>query len=351
VEISLLSTLAHLLSLSIILSACMKFLPSIKKSTESTQNLRSDELTPAELEANQGHVSTMPSLQQILNRKSLPPVCLYNLYIVMRDRLRNEEILDFYLDLKHHEVLWRKYIRSLVKAGVLDESDLKDGANSISVAVRVQIFDKTVSAQAISAESNLKTPALKTPDIVKQHEEQMIHSHQVREAAERIAHRYVVQSAYKEIAELPVSIRNEIIGYMQDQGRYDPLIFVNAQTWTVNAIQHFSYPKFIEIKSTRNITQWQQLLRICFGLSILFIAFTLELTMLFLGWQVWGARVWVSNRCLSVYRQGRPMEREVKRTQFIVLTYLIPGLASILGSYLEPPLRLDCTGSTPYHYF
>ncbi|CAO3685304.1 unnamed protein product [Umbelopsis vinacea] len=210
----------------------------------------------------------------------------------MRDRLRNEEILDFYLDLKHHEVLWRKYIRSLIKAGVLNESDLKDGANSISVAVRVQIFDKAVSAQAISPESNLKTTALKTPDIVKQHEEQMIHSHQVREAAERIAHRYVVHSAYKEIAELPVAIRNEIIGYMQDQGRYDPLIFVNAQTWTVNAIQHFSYPKFIEIKSTRNITQWQQLLRICFGLSILFIAFTLELTMLFLGWQVWGARVW-----------------------------------------------------------
>ncbi|GAB5592091.1 Bud site selection protein [Umbelopsis nana] len=211
----------------------------------------------------------------------------------MRDRLRNEEILDFYLDLKHHEVLWRKYIRSLSRGGMLDEADLKDGFNSISVAIKVQMFEKKMSVQSASLESSMKRDAAsKTPDIIKQHEEQIINSHEVHEAAERIAHRYVVQSAHKEIVELPVSIRNDIIDFMQDERRFDPLIFANAKTWSFNAIQHSSYPKFMDIKSKGNITQWQQIFRLCLGLSALFVAFTLELTMMFLGWQVWGVRVW-----------------------------------------------------------
>ncbi|KAH8552056.1 hypothetical protein BGW37DRAFT_454976 [Umbelopsis sp. PMI_123] len=245
----------------------MKFLPSIRKSTESTENLQSDELTLADLEADIS--SNIPTLQQILDRKSLPPVCLYNLYIVMRDRLRNEEILDFYLDLKHHEVLWRKYIRSLCKAGILDETDVKDGVSSMPLATKVQTFEKTITTHATSSpESN--------------------------EAAERITHRYIVQSAHKELVELPMKLRAEIVDDIQEHGRYDPLIFSNAKAWAFNAMQHFSYSKFIDIKSTGNLTQWHQILRLCFGLSVLFVAFAVELTMLFLGWQVWGSRTWVS---------------------------------------------------------
>jgi hypothetical protein len=273
----------------------MKFLPSIRKSTESTQNLQSDELTSADLEADIS--SNIPTLQQILDRKSLPPVCLYNLYIVMRDRLRNEEILDFYLDLKHHEVLWRKYIRSLCKAGILDETDVKDGVSSMPLATKVQTFEKTITTHATSSpESNVRATSsfIRTPDILKDHQEQIIHLHRVQEAAERITHRYIVQSAHKELVELPMKLRAEIVDDIQEHGRYDPLIFSNTKAWAFNAMQHFSYSKFIDIKSTGNLTQWHQILRLCFGLSVLFVAFAVELTMLFLGWQVWGSRTWVS---------------------------------------------------------
>jgi hypothetical protein len=308
----------------------MKFLPSIRKSTESTQNLRSDELTSTDLEANMP--SHIPTLQQILDRKSLPPVCLYNLYIVMRDRLRNEEILDFYLDLKHHEVLWRKYIRSLVKGGILDESDVKDGVNSVSLATKVQMFEKKITTHAttspqssvrasVRASVRVTSSFIRTPDILKDHQEQIIHLHKVQEAAERITHRYVVQSAHKELVELPLKLRVDIVGNLQDHGRYDPLIFADAKAWAFNAMQHFTYSKFIDIKSNGNLTQWHQVLRLCFGLSVLFIAFTVELTMLFLGWQVWGSRAWVSittEPMTKIYkRQTKECTIDVSFTNFV----------------------------------
>ncbi|KAI8982242.1 hypothetical protein BDF20DRAFT_1000239 [Mycotypha africana] len=58
---------------------------------------------------------SLPTLEDILNRKTLPPVCLYNFYIVMRDKFELDDLLDFYLDVKHHEVLWRRYAKSLLK--------------------------------------------------------------------------------------------------------------------------------------------------------------------------------------------------------------------------------------------
>ena len=52
---------------------------------------------------------------------------MYNFYIIMRDRLKMEEVLDFYLDLQHHELLWRKYIKTMHRTGHLSETDLSEG--------------------------------------------------------------------------------------------------------------------------------------------------------------------------------------------------------------------------------
>lgn len=272
----------------------MLFIPSSRKSTDSTKVLRYDE-SPPDVEISRQVPSQVPTLQQILDRKSLPPVCLYNLYIVMRDRLGNEEVLDFYLDLRHHEVLWRKYIRSLFRANLIDESDLSDGVNTLPLAIKVQAIQNDMVdhiGQTNVSRTKHFIPSSAPNDFAVQYKDQLQNAHYIQESAESILHRYVVQSAHKEI-NLPSTIRDDITMCIQEKLRYDPLVFELAKLWAMNIIQHFSYPEFIDIKSNGNITQGQQILRICIGLAALFLGFTVELTMLFLGWQMWGARAWV----------------------------------------------------------
>ncbi|KAF9291663.1 Bud site selection protein, Revert to axial protein 1 [Mortierella alpina] len=57
-------------------------------------------------------VHQLPSLCQVLNRKTLPPVCLFNFYLYMRDFEKSSEEIDFWLDVTEHEVRWRRYARA-----------------------------------------------------------------------------------------------------------------------------------------------------------------------------------------------------------------------------------------------
>ncbi|CAO3578833.1 unnamed protein product [Absidia cylindrospora] len=48
-----------------------------------------------------------------------------------------QEVLDFYLDVQHHEQLWRRYVRSMHKSGRLTEDDLVEGFHSPRVLSRL----------------------------------------------------------------------------------------------------------------------------------------------------------------------------------------------------------------------
>ncbi|KAF9998425.1 Bud site selection protein, Revert to axial protein 1 [Entomortierella chlamydospora] len=54
----------------------------------------------------------LPTLWQVLHRKTVPPVCLFNFYLYMRDYEKSSEEVDFWLDVTAHEVLWRLYVRA-----------------------------------------------------------------------------------------------------------------------------------------------------------------------------------------------------------------------------------------------
>src|ERR1051325_11099780 len=60
----------------------------------------------------------LPTLKEVLLRKTAPPVCLFNFYLHMRDREHASEYLDFYLDVLEHEILCKAYIKDLKKLGL-----------------------------------------------------------------------------------------------------------------------------------------------------------------------------------------------------------------------------------------
>ncbi|MBE3046817.1 hypothetical protein IMZ48_30675, partial [Candidatus Bathyarchaeota archaeon] len=55
----------------------------------------------------------LPTLFEVLSRRTLPPVDLFSFYIYMRDQQRSVDYLDFWLDVAQHMSLCRHYVREL----------------------------------------------------------------------------------------------------------------------------------------------------------------------------------------------------------------------------------------------
>ncbi|KAI8987373.1 hypothetical protein BDF20DRAFT_910004 [Mycotypha africana] len=267
----------------------------------------------------QEHISTayddLPTLDQVLHRKTLPPVCLYNFYIVMRDRLKQEELLDFYLDLQHHELLWNKYIKQLYKTGFLTETDLSDGYQSPRILSRLSEYSTPQRLQTPSPipqnASSVRTISSTATDFIFHN----LSKQDVTESAQRLLLRYLVPSATKDItAFLPNDLvqrlrhelerEEELLPHTASSAsspspatvqprRDDPLLFQEAKQYVFNHLQTYCYPKFLRLKVWGNITLHQQLGRLVIGLLCLLAALTTSLSFIFLGYAQWGKRFWL----------------------------------------------------------
>ncbi|KAI9275871.1 hypothetical protein BDA99DRAFT_545403 [Phascolomyces articulosus] len=219
----------------------------------------------------------LPTLEQVLTRKTLPPVCLYNFYIIMRDRLHMEEVLDFYLDVQHHELLWRRYVKTMRRSGYLTEEDLADGVQSPRVLSRL---------------SQVKRPPLdQTRERL--HQKAMLNRQDLTDSAQRILLKYLVPSASKELTQLPQELKANMRRQMEDGGRDDPLVFTDAKDYLFEYMRRSAFPKFLRLKVWGNLTLWQQMLRLVFGLIALLAGLTTAFSLIFLGYPQWGVRFWV----------------------------------------------------------
>lgn len=283
----------------------------------------------------------LPTLQQVLSRKTLPPVCLYNFYIIMRDRLHSEELLDFYLDVQHHEILWRRYVKTMRRSGQIEEADLSEGLHGPKLVSRLSYAsirrDESArspspsGSRSLEAGNNSSTHHLVHEDDVTSEDAHRqykrssspspmvprgpltettypdnhdsavasnIHGHtnpsptreDVKASCEKIYYKYIVQSAYKEIFILPAAVRRDIAKRIEQDERDDPAVFAEAKDLVFDSMQSKAFPKFLRCKVWGNTTMWQQLARLVLGLSALFIGFAVELSLILLDRPRWGER-------------------------------------------------------------
>ncbi|ORX46476.1 hypothetical protein DM01DRAFT_1386156 [Hesseltinella vesiculosa] len=231
----------------------------------------------------------LPTLEQVLTRKTQPPVCLYNFYIVMRDRLYMEEVLDFYLDVQHHEQLWRRYIRSMHKTGLLSEDDLVEGFHSPRVLSRLSNY---------------------SGDDEKPTESKLPSRDDIAQSAEGILLRYLVPHAAKELTQVPQQLKDHVRQLIEQEGRDDPAVFGECKKIAFDVMQRVAYPKFLRLKVWGNVTLWQQLGRLVLGLFSLMAGFTTGLSLIFLGYPQWGIRwcallpIWVGVLNCMVFLTG-----------------------------------------------
>lgn len=221
----------------------------------------------------------LPTLDEVLRRQSRPPVCLYNYYIVLRDRLNLSILLDFWLDVQQARILHKRYMKY---------NKLKNGSNSSSSTNASLQPSPTVN----SPHQLIAHYLLSRPFIASTHAKPSLA--EMTEIIEHIYLRYIVPHAEKELIYLPETIRDDIVRRFDNGGgtsNPDPAVFDEAQAY-VHRLLEATFPHFLRYKVLMNLTLQQQLGRIACGLSVLLIGFSVEFSLIFLNIRPWQYRVW-----------------------------------------------------------
>lgn len=67
----------------------------------------------------------LPTLNEVLMRRTLAPVDLFSFYIYMRDQQRSVDYLDFWLDVVQHMSLCRHYVREMRRSILVDTPQME----------------------------------------------------------------------------------------------------------------------------------------------------------------------------------------------------------------------------------
>ncbi|KAK9727893.1 Bud site selection protein, Revert to axial protein 1, variant 2 [Basidiobolus ranarum] len=278
----------------------------------------------------------LPTLEQVLARKTTPPVCLYNYYIYLRDNNRLVENLDFWLDVVAHENLCKLYCKELLStlspiSSVNSPQSSKNGRFSvgrlsirdISNELRFSMFSgasnessytlstfsirpKSQSTQgdAEKAENHTEQYCLNLPrsdpdlfngenssNIQLSGMERKVQREDLKRSAEKIYYKYIVSGAEKELV-LPGAIRFQICQMLEMQQRDDPEVFLQAKDFVFQQMSHESFPRFLRARAYSNIGPFHAMFRLVLGLFFLFVGFAVEFTLIFMDLQPKTLRFW-----------------------------------------------------------
>ncbi|CDS03379.1 hypothetical protein LRAMOSA00781 [Lichtheimia ramosa] len=236
----------------------------------------------------------LPSLDQVLRRQSRPPVCLYNFYIVLRDRLELETLLDFWLDVQQAKVLYKRHIKQSTK-----KSNTRNMTPPLSPAPTTMSHDQQLTHSLLMLASGNSSVARPSVGTVGSHGSNNTTSTVVTRAAmqefiEHIYLRYIVPNAEKELMHLPLSMRDAIADQFASSktGITDPFMVFNDAQHYVHQLLQATWPYFLRYKALMNLTLNQQLGRIAAGLAALLVGFSVEFSLIFLNIQPWHTRIW-----------------------------------------------------------
>ncbi|KAI9229340.1 MAG: RGS domain-containing protein [Piptocephalis tieghemiana] len=254
----------------------------------------------------------LPTLADILHRRSKPPVCLYNFYTYLRDRERSQKQLDFWLDVVAHENMCRLYVKDVLRVQRQRNSVISMGGRTMDTSTNRFSLNR-LSLQQVTEEmrnSALSSPrhsqilepqgpsrpesplgTTRTPrdstglssirSVSATVRRKLVSRNEVRKSAERLYHRYIVPGAPKEIP-LPEEVRFGVVQAVEVERQDDPAVFAPAKRAIFTRLQHGPYPRFLHDRLTRNIQRPHATIRLILGLIALFIGFTTALSLIFL---------------------------------------------------------------------
>ncbi|KAK8110815.1 uncharacterized protein PG998_007272 [Apiospora kogelbergensis] len=265
----------------------------------------------------------LPTLFEVLSRRTHPPVDLFSFYIYMRDQQRSVDYLDFWLDVAQHMSLCRHYVRELRRSVLVGTPDGERSGSKRSSAVLeamgemrdgpagpshystekekeqnaqmsaylredqpmtpgMQHQDSPASSQErrARASSHLSTPRGLTTD--SNSPAHAVAREDIRASAEKILYTFLLPGAEREIT-LPGSITQDITTAIEQDGRDDPEVFDVAKDYVFQAMERDAFPGFLRARALGNLIPPTIIARLITGLIAMFGAFWTAFVLIFLN--------------------------------------------------------------------
>jgi hypothetical protein len=286
------------------------------------------------------HRNRLPTLFEVLSRRTLAPVDLFFFYIYMRDQQRSVDYLDFWLDVAQHMSMCRHYVRELRRSVMIRTPDgEKSGSKRSSTFLeglgnmdhpaggpsmlstekernqdaQMSAFLRTEAAnghgighspsnsvgsnnihQTSSNErpraSFMSSPNAQTTESSPEH---TVARQDIRQSAEKILYTFLLPGAEREIG-IPDELVQEIIISIEEHGRDDPEVFDAAKDYVFQAMERDAFPGFLRAKALGNLVPTSMTLRLAIGLLSMFGAFWTGFILIFLNYDR-QTRAWVSS--------------------------------------------------------
>ncbi|TEY37446.1 hypothetical protein BOTCAL_0517g00040 [Botryotinia calthae] len=286
----------------------------------------------------------LPTLFEVLSRRTLPPVDLFSFYIYMRDQQRSVDYLDFWLDVAQHMSLYRHYVRELRRSVMIGTPKGDDAQSKRSSAALENIGDVASAAgpSMFTTEKEKNQDAQKsafhreqsdTGEVIAPQGHSPSHSlgsnvsghnigtmsserprpsfmsspmdltsdsnspahtvsrADIRASAEKILYTFLLPGAEREII-LPHAITQDITISIEERGRDDPEVFDAAKDYVFQAMERDAFPGFLRMKALGNLVPPSMMLRLIVGLLSMFAAFWVGFILIFLNYPH-HTRVWL----------------------------------------------------------
>jgi hypothetical protein len=296
-------------------------------------------------------LNRLPTLYEVLNRRTQQPVDLWNFYVFMRDYQNSVDYLDFWIDCITHLRLCKDYVKGLRESLILSEkhkssssekhksSDPEDLRNSVSSSLlldallneglldetdnrRVSSFlqgneyiqsnDPRISSIFAGYEEEYKEQyePLATPEKVfagdiqrrsnssfKEHRsstriipEQLekyvasvkgnITRQTLKSSSRNIMNTYFQENSPKKLI-LPDRIIRKVKHDIELQGRDDPDVFEDAKNYVYSSMERDSFVFFLQKMAIHNLNYKSCVIRLVIGLFMLFAAFWIAYSLIF----------------------------------------------------------------------
>ncbi|KAI0099203.1 putative RGS domain protein [Nemania sp. FL0031] len=257
----------------------------------------------------------LPTLFEVLSRRTHPPVDLFSFYIYMRDQQRSVDYLDFWLDVAQHMSLCRHYVRELRRSVLVGTPDLEKEESrrssraleaigdipagpsmgtekereqnaQMSAYLRDQpapsaLYDSPQGSQErrTRASTQLSSQGLTTDSTSPAH---LVAREDIRASAEKILYTFLLPGAEREIT-LPGSITTDITTAIEQDGRDDPEVFDVAKDYVFQAMERDAFPGFLRARALGNLIPPTIIARLIIGLIAMFGGFWTAFVLIFLN--------------------------------------------------------------------
>ncbi|OJJ49333.1 hypothetical protein ASPZODRAFT_60768 [Penicilliopsis zonata CBS 506.65] len=258
----------------------------------------------------------LPTLFEVLSRRTLAPVDLFSFYIYMRDQQRSVDYLDFWLDVSQHMSLCRHYVRELRRSVLVATPDLEKSGSKRSSTVLDNLenlgdiplveagpsgmrggirdaeereADQRLSAflrsdgrpaghspqSSLGSQSAARIPSNERPSGRSLSTPEMAHDSNspghtvarpdIRASAEKILYTFLLPGSEREVV-LPEELVVPVIQMIEEEGRDDPEVFDQVKDYVFQAMERDAFPGFLQAKALGNLVPLSVLARLAFAL-------------------------------------------------------------------------------------